>query len=405
MSKPFRIAMIPSSTDGVNYYRLATWAFEMRKYRNTLVDLLWFKYEIDASRPHPWQEDLRYATTEPSSKYSGYSVSQEIQADIDRACELADVVVWHPMYYDWTLDFFLEMQHKHQKPFVIDMDDNYVDVPQWNEAYESFRSGQPFRRVALDSMRNADALFVTTRHLGEVYQPINDNIYLIENSLDFKGDRKFVGWDKVSTRKHKGTTIGWIGGRAHFEDLMMVAPALRQVLEKHPDVKLSLINSALKLSCEALGRPYPFGGLKNVHYADRSVPINRYAQFMSSFGFDIGIAPLVDCNFNRSKSNLRWLEYSALKVPTVATDISHFKESIDPGTTGLTIPDNNLQAWVNALEFLIADKNVRELVGRNAYRKVKKDFNVARNAPNYLRLLKRLANVGSFVDEEQGVPA
>src|SRR5262245_9157704 len=59
MSKPFRIAMIPASTDGVNYYRMAAWAFEMRKYKNVIVDLLWFKYEIDPSRPHPWQEDLR----------------------------------------------------------------------------------------------------------------------------------------------------------------------------------------------------------------------------------------------------------------------------------------------------------------------------------------------------------
>lgn len=405
MSKPFRIAMIPASTDGVNYYRLATWAFEMRKYRNTHVDLLWFKYEIDPSRPHPWQEDFRFAATEPSQKYQGYSIAQEIQADIDRACELADVVVWHPMYYDWTLDFFLEMQHKHQKPFVMDVDDNYIDVPYWNEAFESFRSGQSFRRVALDSMRNSDALFVTTRHLGEVYAPINDNVYLIENSLDFKGDRKFVGWDNVSPRKYEGTRIGWIGGRAHFEDLMLVAPALRTVLEKHPDVTLSLVNSALRLSCEALKKPYPFEGLKNVHYADRSVPINRYAQFAASFGFDIGIAPLVDCNFNRSKSNLRWLEYSALKIPTVATDISHFRESIDPGISGLLVPENGLEGWANALEFLIEDKNVRETIGRAAYKKVKKDFNVARNAPNYLRLLKRIANVGSFVEEEQGVPA
>lgn len=384
--------MIPSSTDGVNYYRLATWAFEMRKYKNVIVDLLWFKYEIDPSKPHPWQEDLRSATTEPSSRYAGLSISQEIYGDIDRACELADVVVWHPMYYEWSLDFFLEMQHKHQKPFVVEVDDNYVDVPPWNESFHSFRNGSSYRRISLDCMRNADAIIVTTNHLGLTYGAVNDHVHVVENSLDFKGDRKFVGWDTVSVRRHEGTRIGWIGGRSHFEDLMMVAPMLREVLLKNPDVTLCLVNSAVKQSCAVLNRPYPFEGLKNVHYADRSVAINRYARFMASFGFDIGIAPLVDCNFNRSKSNLRFLEYSALSLPTVATDISHFNQTITKGIDGFLVKDNDPQEWMRCLTALIEDKNLLEAIGRAAYKRVKTDFNVERNAPNYLRLLKRITN-------------
>jgi glycosyltransferase involved in cell wall biosynthesis len=249
-------------------------------------------------------------------------------------------------------------------------------------------------------MRNADALLVSTPHLGEAYSGINDQIYVIENSLDFKGDRKFVGWDKVSVRQHKGLRLGWIGGRAHFADLMMVAPALRGLLERNPDVTLCLVNSALRQSCLALDQPYPFEGLKNVHYADRSVPINRYAPFFASFGFDIGIAPLVDCNFNRSKSNLRFLEYSALKIPTVATDISHFSQTIRHGYDGWLVKENDPALWQSALEFIIHDENRRIETGRQAYKRVKKDFNVARNAPQYLRLLKDLANQQVDVPEE-----
>lgn len=390
----FRIAMIPSSTDGVNYYRLACWAFEMRTYRNTIVDLMWFKYQVDPSRPHPWQEDMR--STSPSGDAPGLTIGQYIRACLDRACELADIVIWHPMYYDWSLDFFLEMKHKHQKPFIVEVDDNYVDVPTWNEAFNSFRNGSSYRRTSIDCMRNADAIMVTTPHLGELYTQFNDNVYVIENSLDFKGDRKFVGWDQVSVRKHKGTRIGWIGGRAHFDDLMMVAPVLREILKERPDVTLSLINSAIKESCTLLNRPYPFEGLKNVQYRDNSVPINRYAKFAASFGFDIGLAPLVDCNFNRSKSNLRWLEMSALHLPTVATGISHFNQSIEHGETGFLIRENDLGEWKKTIEMLIDNPAIREHVGRQAYKRVKADFNVKRNAPKYLRLLKQLANTNEF---------
>lgn len=391
--------MIPASTDGVNYYRLATWAFEMRKYKNTIVDLAWFRYETNPGVLHTWQEDLN--DPRPSLDVPGLTVGQYVRAAIDHFCEMADIVVWHPMYYENSFEFYLEMQHKHQKPFVVEVDDNYVDVPPWNEAYHSFRNGSSFRRVSLDCMRNADAITVTTPHLGELYTAFNDNVYVIENSLDFKGDRKFVGWDKVSVRKHKGTRLGWIGGRAHFDDLMMVSPVLRKILEKHPDVTLVLINSAIKDSCKALGKEYPFEGLSNVHYADRSVPINRYAAFMASFGFDIGIAPLVDCNFNRSKSNLRWLEYSALGIPTIATDISHFSQSITPFHDGILIKDNDLTKWQEAIELLIVDKNLREAIGHRANKRVKKDFNVARNAPKYLRLLKELSGKSVFSEPEE----
>jgi glycosyltransferase involved in cell wall biosynthesis len=393
--------MIPSSTDGVNYYRLATWAFEMRKYRNTIVDLLWFKYEVDPSRPHPWQEDMR--RDDPSGDIPGLTVGQYIRGCIDRACEFADVIIWHPMYYDWSLDFFLEMQHKHQKPFIVEVDDNYIDVPLWNEAFYSFRNGASYRRISIDCMRNADALFLTTPHLGETYASLNDNRYVLENSLDFKGDRKFVGWDTVSVRKHKGTRIGWIGGRAHYNDLMMVAPVLKEFLQKNPDITLCLVNSAIKDSCKALGKEYPFEGLSNVHYADRSVPINRYASFMASFGYDIGLAPLVDCNFNRSKSNLRWLEYSALKIPTIASDVGHFSQTINPDQDGILVKDNDLKLWKESLEFMIDDHVAREQLGRNAYKRVKKDFNVQRNAPKYMRLLKQIVNTTVVLKEEPEV--
>lgn len=397
MPKPFKIGMIPASTDGVNYYRLAAWAFEMRKYKGITVTLPWFKYEVDPSRPHPWQEDLR--SDVPSMDAIGLSVGQYIRAVINRTCEESDIVVWHPMYYDWSFDFFLEMQHKHQKPFVLEVDDNYIDVPPWNEAYHSFKNGTTYRRISIECMRACEAMIVTTPHLKETYSDLNERIHIIENSLDFKGDRKFVGWDTVSRKKNKGIRLGWIGGRAHFNDLMMVSPVLKDVLKEHKDVTLVLVNSALRESCKLLKIDYPFEGLKNVLYADRSVPINRYAKFMASFGFDIGIAPLVDCNFNRSKSNLRWLENSALGTPCVCSSVSHFESTVKDGEDGLLIPQNSASLWREGLEFLIQNPNFREQMGRNAAKRVRNDFNVKKNAPKYLRLLKELSNIPVYSEE------
>jgi glycosyltransferase involved in cell wall biosynthesis len=374
-SNAFRIAFIPTQNAGVNYYRMAAWAFEMRKYKG--VEAAMFAFQYGLNDPHPWQKD--------------FLSNPAVRSHINSLCDVADIVIWHPVHYDFSFDFFLEMRQKHDKPFLVETDDNFIDVPPWNEAFHSFSPNSFNRKVAVNCMRAADGLIVSTPHLREIYTPFNENVHVIENSLDFRGDRKFIGWDKVSVRKHKGTRIGWIGGRSHFNDLMMVAPALHQVLQEHHDVTLCLVNSALKPSCAALGKPYPFEGLRNVHYADRSAPINRYAPFAASFGFDIGIAPLVDCNFNRSKSNLRWLEMSALHVPTVASDISHFKQTIGSGRDGFLVKDNDLNVWVQYLKALISMKGLREDVGRKAYERIKDDFNLKTNAAKYVRLLKSIS--------------
>lgn len=372
----FKVAFIPTSNGGVNYYRLATWCFEMRKYKNVQASLFAFQYALNEN--HPWQKDI---------------ISMPVvRAHINRLCAESDVVIWQPVYYPHTLDFFNEMRQRHGKLTIVETDDCLTDVPHWNEAFHAFGPNSHNRAIALDCMMAADAVIVSTPYLKDTYAPFNSNIHVVENSLDFKGDSSFVGWDKATPKKHRGTRIGWIGGRSHFDDLMLVMPALKEVLTEYPDVRLTLVNSAVKESCDASGVQYPLAGLKNVLIADRSAPINSYARFAAHFGFDIGIAPLVDCVFNRCKSNLRWLEYSAQGIPTVATDISHFSQTIKDGKDGLLVKNNDLTVWKESLMRLIEDDVLRETIGRNAYKRVRKDFNVKRNAAKYLRLLKTLAN-------------
>lgn len=383
-NRPFRVAMIPTDTAGVNYYRMAAWAKEMRKYRNVQVAMYGFQY--DTNERHRWQIEF----------------SPDIRERIECLIRGCDVAIWQPVHYENTLNFFNECRSKYAKWTIVETDDNYVDVPPWNDAQKSFAPGSPPRLIGLHCLSMADMVTVTTEHLRQTNLRFNQNIHVHENSLDFLGDKKFVGWDKVSNRKHRGIRIGWIGGRSHYEDLMMVAPALREILETYPEVTLVLVNSALRESCKYLGVKYPFEGLSNVHIADRGVPINRYAAFASSFGFDIGIAPLVDCNFNRSKSNLRWLEYSALKIPTVATNISHFRETIRDGQDGFLV--TTLDEWVTKLGLLIRDKRLRERMGQAAYKRVKRDFNVKHNAPKYTRLLKKVSEFSVLDPEYQALP-
>jgi glycosyltransferase involved in cell wall biosynthesis len=106
---------------------------------------------------------------------------------------------------------------------------------------------------------------------------------------------------------------------------------------------------------------------------------------MASYKFDIGLAPLEDNNFNRGKSNLRWLEYSALKIPTIASPLPDFKRVIT-GKNGLLA--NDLDDWKMHLRALLDNEGLRRQMGREAYKSVRDQFNVTKTANLYRHILK-----------------
>jgi glycosyltransferase involved in cell wall biosynthesis len=371
--------MIPTSNAGVNYYRLATFAWQMRKHRNVQVALYSFQYNMND--PHPWQRDF---LTNPI-----------VRSEIENLCRMADVVIWQPCFYGHTLEFFMDLRAKYEKPFLIETDDNYIDVPPWNEAFHSYGPNSSVRQCAIESLKLGDGVIVSTPFLGTIYSEFNQHILTVPNSVDFKV------WDQVGVTKHRYTRIGWIGGRTHVRDLMIVAPAIRRVLARHPDAWFYVINSALKPYAESQSADYVFKDVRNVYYSDKNAPINLYPRFMSSFNFDIGIAPLEDCNFNRAKSNLRWLEYSALKVPTIATNVGHFAETVQNQKDGVLVP-NDIDEWEVALEAMIKHESWRRQIGNAAYKRVKADFNVRKTAAKYLRALKEIAGYGMGLTDYGG---
>jgi glycosyltransferase involved in cell wall biosynthesis len=114
---------------------------------------------------------------------------------------------------------------------------------------------------------------------------------------------------------------------------------------------------------------------------NRWVNIDKYPMELAGWQLDIGVAPLRDNHFNRGKSNLRWLEYSALKVPTVMSPVRPFKESVKDGVTGLFASSE--QEWYEKLKLFVTDADLRRKIGGSAYTKVKVDFNMDEIAKEY----------------------
>lgn len=355
-SKTLRVAFISTTVSGVCYYRMCSFAWAMRKWPRTETVVWPFSY--DTTIQNPWQVDILQMP--------------EIRQNIDMLCERADVVVWQALDFQHSFEFWQEMRARHQKPFLMEIDDYVADVPIGNEAYEQYKPGSTRFRVCMDQMRQSDGLIVSTPYLAEMYKGMNANIHVVSNSIDLSQ------WKDLERKRGDRIRIGWIGGGTHGPDLEMISPAIQKVLEKYQDVWFYCIH----------GVPQVYKEMKKVYWTRKWAQINLYPKFMASYKFDIGIAPLLDNNFNRGKSNLRWLEYSALKIPTVASPLPDFDRVISHGQNGYLA--NSEDEWVMMLSKLIEDKNHRRSVGQSAHETIKRDFNVSKTAKEYLWLLREV---------------
>jgi glycosyltransferase involved in cell wall biosynthesis len=99
---------------------------------------------------------------------------------------------------------------------------------------------------------------------------------------------------------------------------------------------------------------------------------------MMSQQLDIAIAPLKDMEFNYYKSPIKFLEYSAMKVPTVAAKIPPYSDIIKNEKTGMlyNTPEEFYKAVLRLIEAPYARKNLAE----NAYKFVKGNYDARKRA-------------------------
>jgi hypothetical protein len=63
--------------------------------------------------------------------------------------------------------------------------------------------------------------------------------------------------------------------------------------------------------------------------------------------FDVGVAPLLPTLINKGKSHIKWLEYAAMGLPTVASKVGEYAESV--GRTGPGLLATSWQDFYAAL--------------------------------------------------------
>jgi glycosyltransferase involved in cell wall biosynthesis len=117
---------------------------------------------------------------------------------------------------------------------------------------------------------------------------------------------------------------------------------------------------------------------------------HEYPKFVAwmrqSIRWDFAIAPLEDDPFTRCKSDLKYLDYGALAIPAVFSDVRPYSETVRHRETGLVVP-NEADAWAEALGEMVSDGALRSRLARAARDEVYATRMLATNAARWLDVL------------------
>jgi glycosyltransferase involved in cell wall biosynthesis len=256
---------------------------------------------------------------------------------------------------------------------VFEVDDFLGGIDKLSPAKTAYDANT--QEQMLKIMMMSDAVTVTTDYLKNILSGFNPNIYVLPNSLN--PDLWNLYYEqrmKLKAKKSDKVVIGWMGSKTHLSDFMEVKDVLFNIVKTNPNVILKIVGfEELGLLFKEAIEPFK----------DRVILTpwknNMFDYPSDMLQFDIGLCPLKNSRFNKAKSNLKWLEYSAMAIPTVATNIEPYK-SIDDGVTGfLTSANNNYIEWERKLKTLIKSEMLRRKMGEAARAEVWENYNIKKN--------------------------
>ena len=187
--------------------------------------------------------------------------------------------------------------------------------------------------------------------------------------------KRFIPTNTYNNKKK--VTIGWTGTFSSKEYLDSLQNVFHE-LNKRIDFKLCVIgNFQYDLPCIDL----------------EVIQWTKEKEVEDLQGIDIGIYPLAQDDWVLGKSGLKAIQYMAFGLPTVATNVGNTPRIIKHMTNGWLVRTD--EEWVEALEELIKNPQLRRNLGEAARMTVLENYSTDVIESNYLSILNNVTGTRS----------
>ncbi len=302
----------------------------------------------------------------------GQSTTLTMQLPVDLADPIYDVdLMVVQRIADPNISQFL--RDRFDRPVIYELDDLVMHLHRSNTMAWDYYEVDNRLEVLAETMRNADALTTTTATLAEELSFYNERVFVLDNCLP--------NWVvNLNKPEHTGPVrIVYTGGPSHMDDVEHYRYGIGATIKVLGD----------RVELHTYGHPWmrELGLTDAGHVKFRPWTMDFPSYQASLCDYDIGIAPLKNTRFNRSKSAIKVYEYWAAGVVPVVSDVDPYKV-VNHGVDGMVCRTN--ADWREAITALVEDPEMLLRMRAAGYERVA-DLTIEANAHKWLDAYREVA--------------
>lgn len=210
-------------------------------------------------------------------------------------------------------------------------------------------------------LRNVDAVTTDNESTAAYVRSFNTNCIVIPDAPQVEDfDRRRA---QLGTKADGEIVLGWIGTPSTTYNLYVIWEALEEVFSRHPELHLRLVGTG-----DDLQYLPPF---EKVRFSYRPV-YNQAEMIEEVFKMHIGLFPLQNVGKSQVRGVLKALVYMSGETPVISSPVGQCVDIIRDGENGLLA--GSTQEWVDRLELLINDRDLRDRLARSGLETVRSQF-------------------------------
>ncbi len=276
-------------------------------------------------------------------------------------CFSSDFVLIHreasplgPPIFEWVFAKVLK------KKIIFDFDDAIwlKNTSDQNKITEGLKWSQKFNSICKWSYKIAAG----NAYLAQKAKEFNNQVILLPT---------VVNTEKTYIPKKHNTnqiTIGWTGSHSTSNYVKPILPILNKLHEKYPFRFLLISNQIPDFSL-------PFMEFRKWNKENEIDDLND---------LDIGIMPLPINEWTKGKCGFKLIQYQALEIPAVSTNLAPNDKIIIHNTSGFLC--NKEEEWFQALEKLLVSQALREKFGKMGREQIVKNYSTETYSQTFFKL-------------------
>ncbi len=297
-------------------------------------------------------------------------------------------LIWTSYFPDAVLfDVMLFLQGKFNTKFVLDVDDDFYNIPQHNPIWKATDANYNIDQIKY-MIESAPYLVTSCDNLYKYYKDLRDN----EDLRTFMFPNLIGGYTHKPFDNKENIVIGYAGGISHSKDLKNTGflEAVKLLMKKYPQVRLGSVGIDLEIT-GTLRKRYEFiPGRPGEAWLKEIFP---------NMNIDIYVAPLENTEFNRRKTNIKWLESAFIPAVFVGSKTPPYSLSVRNNLTGVLVRDG-VEFWYATLEELILDKKLRLRLAQNAKVEIENKWSIEKHWIKLLEIVKEIDQSANLISLE-----